>query len=65
MIARDENNKWIGGVCAGIAKHFQAQSQDVSVEMVRLIFCLAALLTGFVPMAILYVILWAIMPKGE
>jgi len=65
MITRDENNKMIGGVCAGIANHFEAAKKDVPVALIRLVFCLAGLLTGVVPMVILYIILWAVMPKGE
>lgn len=65
MIKRDEDNGMLGGVCAGISKHFQEKGQDVNANLVRLLFALTSLATGVFPMVIIYVILWAIIPSGE
>jgi phage shock protein PspC (stress-responsive transcriptional regulator) len=50
-------NKVIGGVCAGIAK-----SMGYDSLWVRLFFVLIAIMTGGFA-AIIYLILWAIMPS--
>jgi len=53
---RDEHNKIIGGVCAGLAEYF---SMDITV--MRLIFAFAFFIwgVGFIP----YIILWIVLPK--
>jgi phage shock protein PspC (stress-responsive transcriptional regulator) len=56
---RKEKGKMIAGVCAGLADHF-----DVSVTAIRLAFVIAFIL-GFGTVAILYVVLWLIMPLEE
>jgi len=54
---RDEYNKKIGGVCAGLAEYFQ-----MDVTIVRILFVITACGgVGFVP----YIILWIVIPaKG-
>ena len=52
---RDEQNKKIAGVCAGLADHF---AMDVSI--VRIIFLLTAILHG--AGLIVYVVLWIALP---
>jgi phage shock protein C len=53
---RDESNKMLGGVCAGLAEYF-----GIDVTLVRIGFVLVGLLTHvFTPFW--YLILWAIMP---
>nr|WP_294789900.1 PspC domain-containing protein [uncultured Mucilaginibacter sp.] len=53
---RDELNKKIAGVCAGLAEYL-----SVDVTVVRVIFVLALVLkgVGFLP----YVVLWIVLPK--
>ncbi len=52
---RDENHKLLGGVCSGIANHF-----DIDIVIVRIIFLI---LFGicFVP----YIILWIVVPSSS
>ncbi|MFI5159886.1 MAG: PspC domain-containing protein [Sphingobacteriales bacterium] len=54
---RDPDDHLIGGVCAGIANYF-----DINVVWMRLLFAIAVLPggVGF----ILYIILWAVIPKA-
>jgi phage shock protein C len=53
---RDESNKMLGGVCAGLAEYF-----NIDVTVVRIAFVLVGLLTHiFTPFW--YLILWAVMP---
>ena len=53
---RDEHNKMIGGVCAGLAEYF-----GMDITVMRLIFAFAFFIggVGFVP----YIILWIVLPK--
>lgn len=59
MLSRDIENKMIGGVCAGLAKHF-----DIDAALVRLAFLLG-ILFGSATFWI-YIVLWIVMPiEGE
>ncbi|MEV6844278.1 PspC domain-containing protein [Actinoplanes sp. NPDC051411] len=53
---RPRNDRWIGGVCSGLARRF-----GVSSGVMRLIFVVSCLLPG--PQFIIYLILWALMPS--
>ena len=55
-LTRPRNDRWIAGVCAGLARRF-----GLSSGTVRLIFVVSCLLPG--PQFILYLILWALMPS--
>jgi len=53
---RDDINKSLGGVCKGLADHF-----NIDVTIVRLVFVLTAVFAGFgLP---LYIVLWIVLPK--
>ena len=54
---RDPEEQMIGGVCSGFASYF-----DVDVVIVRILFVLFGLFTGFG--VLLYFILWAATPKA-
>jgi len=56
-LVRPRDDRWIAGVCSGLARRF-----GLSPGVVRLIFVLSCLLPG--PQFVLYLILWALMP-GE
>jgi len=65
QLFRDPENSKLGGVCAGLASYF-----GMDVTMMRLIW-IAVFIIGF-PLAplflfvgLLYVILWAVLPKAE
>jgi len=53
---RDELNKKIGGVCAGLAEYF-----NVDVALVRTVFVLALILKG--GGLLIYIVLWIVLPK--
>lgn len=54
-IYRNEKEKVIGGVCAGLADYF-----DIDVVIIRVIFIATALVWG--SSIILYIVLWIAMP---
>jgi phage shock protein PspC (stress-responsive transcriptional regulator) len=50
------HDRWIGGVCAGLAHRL-----GVSPNTVRLVFVLSCLLPG--PQFVVYIALWILMPS--
>lgn len=59
-LMRTVDNKFLGGVCGGMAKEW-----GMDPTLVRLIYVLLVLLTGFFPLALVYVILWVVMPEAS
>ncbi|MGH3876231.1 MAG: PspC domain-containing protein [Actinophytocola sp.] len=55
-MSRPRTGKVIAGVCAGLADRY-----GWSAGKVRLVFVLSCLLPG--PQFVLYLVLWALMPK--
>ena len=53
------NDRYIGGVCGGIADYF-----DWDPTMVRIIYLLLTLFSAGFPGILLYLIMWVVMPKG-
>lgn len=53
---RDDTQKVIGGVCAGLAAYF-----GIDVSIVRLLFLLTLILKG--GGGLIYIILWIVLPK--
>jgi len=53
---RDDQNKMLGGVCAGLAEYF-----DMDITVMRLIFAFAFFImgVGLIP----YIILWIVLPR--
>ncbi len=57
-LTRDAKNKKVAGVCAGVANYFK-----LDINLVRVIWILILVFTGFVPGIIAYVIAWAILSE--
>jgi phage shock protein PspC (stress-responsive transcriptional regulator) len=55
-LARPRDDRWIAGVCSGLARRF-----GLSSGMVRLLFLVSCLLPG--PQFIAYLVLWALLPN--
>jgi phage shock protein PspC (stress-responsive transcriptional regulator) len=55
-LVRPRNDRWIGGVCSGLARRF-----GISSNVMRLIFVVSILLPG--PQVLIYIILWMLMPS--
>ncbi|MBU2667606.1 PspC domain-containing protein [Actinoplanes bogorensis] len=55
-LARPRDDRWIAGVCSGLARRF-----GVSPNIMRLIFVLSCLLPG--PQFLVYIILWVLLPN--
>ncbi|GAB3864913.1 PspC domain-containing protein [Dactylosporangium cerinum] len=54
-LVRPRDNRWIAGVCSGLARRF-----GLSPNTMRLIFVLSCLLPG--PQFVVYIVLWVLMP---
>ena len=50
-------DRWLGGVCAGLARYF-----GIDANLVRLIVVIATIL-GFGSLIIAYVVAWILMPQ--
>jgi phage shock protein PspC (stress-responsive transcriptional regulator) len=57
-LVRPKGNRWIGGVCSGLARRF-----GLTPNTVRLIFVVSCLLPG--PQFLIYIVLWALMPSED
>lgn len=55
-LARPRGDRWIAGVCSGLARRF-----GMSSGVVRLLFVLSCLLPG--PQVLIYLALWIMMPN--
>jgi phage shock protein C len=55
-LTRPRNDRWIAGVCAGLARRF-----NMSPGAVRLLFVVSCLLPG--PQFLIYLALWIVMPS--
>jgi phage shock protein PspC (stress-responsive transcriptional regulator) len=55
-LARPRDDRWIAGVCSGLARRF-----GVSSRVMRLIFVVSCLLPG--PQFLIYLILWVMLPN--
>ncbi|MFF1411729.1 PspC domain-containing protein [Streptomyces sp. NPDC058289] len=57
-LARPRDGRWIGGVCAGLARRF-----GISTNTMRIIFVVSCLLPG--PQFLLYLALWVLLPNEK
>ena len=64
-LTRDPENRCCsctGGVCAGIALWAKRNGTDIDVSLVRVLFALVSLMTTGIPMLLIYIVLWALLP---
>lgn len=59
QLARSSSDKWIAGVCGGIARYF---GWDAAV--LRLVYVLLTVCTAFCGVPV-YLILWLVMPSDK
>ena len=57
-LRRSRSNRMIAGVMGGIAEYF-----GLDVTLVRVIYVVASLLSAAFPGALVYVILWLVIPE--
>jgi phage shock protein C len=59
-LARNPNDKWIAGVCGGIARWLGWDS-----GLVRILYVLVSFFSVAFPGILVYIILWILMPIEE
>lgn len=57
---RSQTNKMIAGICGGLAETYSTDS-----TLVRLLTVLLCLVTGILPVVIVYIIAWIVVPVGS
>ena len=56
---RSGKDKWIAGVCGGLAEYFQ-----IDPVIVRILFVFAVVATAVFPMFLAYIIFWIVVPRN-
>lgn len=56
-LVRSRDDRWLGGVCGGLASYF-----GIDANLVRLIVVLGTVL-GFGSLALAYIVAWILMPE--
>ncbi len=59
-LTRSKTDRWIAGVCGGIARRF-----DIDSSMVRMAYLLLSLMSAAFPGVLVYVVLWALIPEED
>jgi len=59
-ITRDKSNSMIGGVCAGLPRHY-----GWSVTGTRVVYVLVSILSEAFPGILVYLILWLLIPESD
>ncbi|GAA1026470.1 PspC domain-containing protein [Virgisporangium ochraceum] len=57
-LSRPRNDRWIAGVCSGLARRF-----GISSFAMRMLFLLSCLLPG--PQFLIYLAIWVMVPNEE
>jgi len=60
QLYRLEEGKMFSGVCAGLARYF-----NMDAGLVRVIFVLAFVFSGFLPILVVYIVMAVILPIGK
>ncbi|UCF35235.1 MAG: PspC domain-containing protein [Phycisphaerales bacterium] len=59
-LRRSVVNRWIAGVCGGIAEYF-----DLDPTLVRVVYLLLSIFSAGFPGTLVYIILWIVIPERE
>ncbi len=54
---RSRNDKIIAGVCGGLANYF-----SIDPTVMRVIYVVLLVVTGIIPMIVLYLLMWVLIP---
>jgi len=59
-LRRSRRNRWIAGVCGGLAR-----SLGWDPTLVRILYVVVSVASAAFPGILVYVVLWIVMPEGE
>lgn len=57
-LVRSMSDRWIAGICGGIGEYF-----EIDPNVIRVVWVIVTVLTGFVAGIIIYILLWIILPE--
>ncbi|WP_292731015.1 PspC domain-containing protein [Methanoculleus sp.] len=57
-LTRSTSDRWIAGICGGIGEYF-----EIDPNVIRVVWVIVTVLTGFLPGIIIYILLWIILPE--
>jgi phage shock protein C len=52
-------DRWIAGICGGIGEYL-----EIDPNVIRVIWVILTVITGFIAGIIIYILLWIILPEG-
>jgi phage shock protein C len=55
---RSKKDRMIAGVCGGLAEYFSIDS-----NLMRVLYVVLFVITGILPLIIIYLLMWAIVPE--
>ncbi|MDG6256103.1 MAG: PspC domain-containing protein [Methanomicrobiaceae archaeon] len=58
-LVRSKSDRMLAGVCGGIGEYF-----DVDSNIVRVIWIVITVLSGFFPGILIYILVWLIVPEN-
>lgn len=56
---RSMSDRWIAGICGGIGEY-----PEIDSNVIRVIWTVVTVLTGFAPGIVAYILVWIILPQG-
>jgi phage shock protein C len=59
-LRRYPKSGWVAGVCAGLGAYF-----EWNVKLLRVLFLLGLIVSGFFPVGVIYLLLWYLMDPDE
>ena len=57
-LTRSTSDRWIAGICGGIGEYL-----EIDPNVIRVIWVIVTVLTGFIAGIIIYILLWIILPE--
>ncbi|KUK59788.1 MAG: Phage shock protein C, PspC [Methanoculleus marisnigri] len=57
-LTRSTSDRWVAGICGGIGEYF-----EIDPNVIRVVWVIVTVLTGFLPGIIIYILLWIILPE--
>jgi len=57
-LARSTTDRWVAGICSGIGDYL-----EIDPNVIRVVWVVITVLTGFLPGIIIYILLWILLPE--
>ena len=57
-LTRSTSDRWVAGICGGIGEYL-----EIDPNVIRVLWVIITVLTGFIAGIIIYILLWIILPE--